>query len=281
MNKVVAIGAGIGGACICIFFVILTACLSVLNFFNTDTTNSDIEDEYVKNNSKYSNLYLPVVSKNIKNNDGYVTLSRIVKLYNENTSFSFAEIYSDNLDKINKQMKPLDEVCDMKKYNNISLCNNINEQDNNLSSKPFSKPIDFSKVTVTSYFMQERIVYGKSDVHGAWDLAASNGTPVYAVCDGIIEVSSFKYLSNSIDKNGGYGNYIKLRCDVPSATYYVIYGHLYPNSSKVKKGMNVSQGKQIASVGTTGYSTGPHLHFEVQTNDKKKVDGMNLINFNT
>ena len=169
----------------------------------------------------------------------------------------------------------------MKKYNNMSLCNNINEQDNNLSSKPFSKPIDFNKVTVTSYFMQERIVYGKSDVHGAWDLAASNETPVYAVCDGIIEVASFKYLSNSIDKNGDYGNYIKLRCDVPSATYYVIYGHLYPNSSKVKKGMNVSQGKQLASVGTTGYSTGPHLHFEVQTNDKKKVDGMNLINFNT
>ena len=108
MNKVLAIGAGIGGVCICIFFVILTACLSVLNFFNTDTTNSDIEDEYVKNNSKYSNLYLPVVSKNIKNNDGYVTLSRIVKFYNEDSSFSFDEIYSDNLDKINKQMKILD-----------------------------------------------------------------------------------------------------------------------------------------------------------------------------
>ena len=56
--------------------------------------------------------------------------------------------------------------------------------------------------------------------------------------------------------------------------------HLYPHSGKVKVNDRVSQGQQIAEVGTTGYSTGNHLHFQVSNSKNNVVDGLSLINFN-
>ena len=55
---------------------------------------------------------------------------------------------------------------------------------------------------------------------------------------------------------------------------------MYPSSAKIKAGDIIQQGKQLAEVGTTGYSTGPHLHFQVQNNDGLLVDGMSLVDFN-
>ena len=146
-------------------------------------------------------------------------------------------------------------------------------------NKPFVPPIDFSKATVTSFFMEERIVFGKADVHSAWDLAAGNKTPVKAVCDGDVIQVSFKYSENVTDKNGGGGNQIKIKCEVDEdVTYTVWYAHLYPGTAKVKENDKVTVGQEIAGVGTTGYSTGPHLHFQVQYNGNN-VDGMSLIDF--
>lgn len=248
-----------------------------MDFFEEDEADVNFTD-YVANNYKYANEYTSVVNKNIKNGNGYVPLSRIVYFYSENNSLTFEELYLDNLDSNLKQTKPIKEVCLMDKYKNMNACKNISISDT--GSKIFSKPIDFSKITVTSFFMQQRIVYGKSDVHSAWDLAASNQTPIYSVCDGTVEKVSFKYSSNVIDKKGGAGNQIRIKCSIGGTTYHIIYGHLYPNSAKVKVGDYVESGDQIAGVGTTGYSTGPHLHFEVYLNNKDRIDGMDLISFN-
>lgn len=63
--------------------------------------------------------------------------------------------------------------------------------------------------------MEERVVYGKANVHKAWDIASSAQSPVYSTCDGTIEKVSFPYSSNSIDTNDKQGgNIIKLSCEV-------------------------------------------------------------------
>ena len=73
---------------------------------------------------------------------------------------------------------------------------------------------------------------------------------------------------------------ISIQCEVGNEnSYQVIYGHLYPNSQRVSVGDDVNHWTQIAEVGTTGYSTGSHLHYEVKINNKL-VDGMSLIDFN-
>jgi putative secreted M23 family peptidase len=66
-------------------------------------------------------------------------------------------------------------------------------------------------------------------------------------------------------------NNIKISCEIEKIKYIVWYAHLFPNISLVSVGDKVSVGQKIAEVGTTGYSTGTHLHFQVI------IDGKNVV----
>ena len=90
----------------------------------------------------------------------------------------------------------------------------------------------------------------------------------------------FNQTKNETDKNNGLGNYIEIDYDYEGKIYTVIYSHLYPKSTKLKEGEIVYRNQKIAEVGTTGYSTGNHLHFQVSLNGNK-IDGLNLIDFSS
>lgn len=93
--------------------------------------------------------------------------------------------------------------------------------------------------------------------HKGIDIGAPKGTPIYAVADGVV--------SRSKANPGGFGWYIVIDHGNGLETWY---GHMYPETVKVKVGQKVSQGQQIAAVGNNGRSTGPHLHFEIRINGK-------------
>lgn len=279
-SKAKKIILGSSAGLIIMALIILVPCLMVIDFFGANVT-----DDYVENNSEYASLYLPVVNKNIKEGNGYVSLSRILYFYLEDDKLTFDEIYKDNLDNDLKQVKPISEVCKLKKYKNFQGCSissfDVVNQINDIQLKPFIFPIDLSKITITSFFKHERVIYDEANVHNAWDFGADNETPVLSVCNGEVTTVSFPYNENKMDKsdtNGG--NHIEIKCDIDEDLKYIVYyAHLYPNSSKVKEGDKVKQKQQIASVGTTGYSTGPHLHFQVQTEEGNLLDGMSLVDF--
>jgi murein DD-endopeptidase MepM/ murein hydrolase activator NlpD len=90
--------------------------------------------------------------------------------------------------------------------------------------------------------------------HAAVDLAASTGTPVKAASDGKVSALGF---------NSTYGKFIVLSHD---NNYQTMYAHL--NAVSVKQGERVTQGVKIGEVGSTGYSTGPHLHFAMYKNGR-------------
>jgi murein DD-endopeptidase MepM/ murein hydrolase activator NlpD len=92
-------------------------------------------------------------------------------------------------------------------------------------------------------------------IHGynAVDFGAPVGTPIYAAAGGQV------IISRTGGWNGGYGNYVVIKHDNGSQTLYA-----HANSVSVSSGEWISQGDQIATVGNTGRSTGPHLHFEVR-----------------
>jgi murein DD-endopeptidase MepM/ murein hydrolase activator NlpD len=101
------------------------------------------------------------------------------------------------------------------------------------------------------------ITQGMHDKYGV-DIGAPTGTPVYASLGGSVELARMGY-------NGGYGNYIIIRH--PSSVtgqgeVQTLYAHL--SQINVSTGQSVSQGSVIGRVGSTGRSTGPHLHFEMR-----------------
>ena len=94
--------------------------------------------------------------------------------------------------------------------------------------------------------------------HSGTDISASKGTPVYAVYSG--NVCTVKSLKDS------YGKHVIIKCNVDGKTVYMYYAHL--DSFNVNVGDVVKTGQQIGRVGSTGNSSGPHLHFEVRNSSK-------------
>ena len=94
-------------------------------------------------------------------------------------------------------------------------------------------------------------------MHKGVDFAAPTGTPVYAGGNGVIEY---------VGRNGGYGKYIRIRHD---STYKTAYAHLNGYKKGISSGVRVKQGDVIGYVGSTGKSTGPHLHYEIIVNGKQ------------
>ena len=106
-------------------------------------------------------------------------------------------------------------------------------------------------------------ISGYTRLHKGTDFAAPTGTPVYAAGHGIVERSS---------RYGGYGKYVRIR---HANGYKTAYAHLSRYGRGVKKGRRVRQGDIIGYVGSTGRSTGPHLHYEVIVNGRH-VNAMSL-----
>ena len=107
-------------------------------------------------------------------------------------------------------------------------------------------------------------VTGERRMHKGVDFAAPTGKPIFAAADGVVTDAGWT--------NGGYGNIVELRHSDGSVTLYAHTSRVY-----VSKGQVVNRGQAIAEVGTTGRSTGPHLHFEVQPDGKNAVDPMDYL----
>lgn len=114
-------------------------------------------------------------------------------------------------------------------------------------------PIDGARLS-SGFGTRKHPVLGYRKAHKGVDFAAARGTPIYAAGDGVIERAN---------RYGSYGNYVRIR---HSQGYSTAYAHLNGFRRGLKAGMRVEQGDVIGYVGTTGRSTGPHLHYEVLKN---------------
>jgi len=115
-------------------------------------------------------------------------------------------------------------------------------------------PINGARLS-SKYGNRKHPILGYTKMHRGLDFAAPSGTPIFAAGDGIIEKAGW---------NGSYGKYIRIR---HTGTYKTAYAHLSGYHKNIKIGRRVLQGKIIGYVGTTGRSTGPHLHYEVIKNN--------------
>ena len=117
-------------------------------------------------------------------------------------------------------------------------------------------PINGARLS-SSFGMRKHPIDGFNKMHRGTDFAAPKGTPIMASGNGIIKKASWC---------GGGGNCVKIR---HNSTYQTIYAHMSKFARGIKSGVRVKQGQIIGYVGSTGKSTGPHLHYEVIVNGKK------------
>ncbi len=114
-----------------------------------------------------------------------------------------------------------------------------------------SSPVQFSRIS-SGFSMRFHPILQKWRAHLGTDFAASTGTPARTVGDGVVEFAGVQ---------NGYGNVIFIKHRNNTET---VYAHL--SKIMVKRGQNVGQGETIGLVGSSGWATGPHLHFEVRVN---------------
>ena len=117
-------------------------------------------------------------------------------------------------------------------------------------------PINGARLS-SSFGMRKHPIDGFNKMHRGTDFAAPKGTPIMASGNGIIKKAGWC---------GGGGNCVKIR---HNSTYETIYAHMSKFARGIKNGVRVKQGQTIGYVGSTGKSTGPHLHYEVVVNGKK------------
>ena len=134
-----------------------------------------------------------------------------------------------------------------------------------VSNSGFIYPVPSAYSRITTY-----MYYSSGQYHGAVDFGSGgiNGQPVYAVADGVVVTA--KALNYS------YGNYIIIAHD---NGLYTLYAHGQAGSIRVSEYQRVTQGQQIMNVGSTGNSTGPHLHFEVRTSPGLYNNRVNPVNY--
>jgi murein DD-endopeptidase MepM/ murein hydrolase activator NlpD len=123
-------------------------------------------------------------------------------------------------------------------------------------------PLDGARVT-SKFGLRIHPIYGSAKMHGGIDFGAPTGTPIYASGNGVVEVASMR---------GGAGNMVRVNHDNGWSTHYF---HLHRFAPGLLVGQRVAQGQTIGEVGSTGASTGPHLHYELLV-EGKKVDPLSV-----
>ena len=117
-------------------------------------------------------------------------------------------------------------------------------------------PINGARLS-SSFGLRKHPILGYNKLHQGTDFAAPTGAPIMASGAGVI-LRAQKYK--------GYGNYVSIK---HNKTFVTAYGHMSKYGRGIKKGVRVTQGQIIGYVGSTGMSTGPHLHYEVIKNGKR------------
>jgi murein DD-endopeptidase MepM/ murein hydrolase activator NlpD len=138
-----------------------------------------------------------------------------------------------------------------------------NSKGQSLRKTVLRSPLNYARVTS---FFGNRLhpITRRYRQHQGVDYGAPSGTPVSAIADGTVQRASW---------NGGYGNFVQVR---HSGGLVSCYGHLSRYGPGVKAGRGVRQGQTIGYVGSTGFSTGPHLHFEIRR-DGSPVNPLKVI----
>ena len=250
-------------------------------YFTRDLKNNEFNSKILKKNLKKiiaykeskitSSLYQSALSLKVKPN----IIIEFARLYGFQVDFqrdiwkddSFQIIYEEFLNKDEEIVETGNIIFanlnlqneDLKLYRHEYEKNKIDYFDENGKSmrKTLMKtPINGARLS-SSFGKRKHPILGFTKMHTGTDFAAPTGTPILASGDGLVVRAQWC---------GGGGNCVKIK---HNRVYQTVYAHMSKFGKGIKKGARVKQGQIIGYVGSTGLSTGPHLHYEVIENGKK------------
>ena len=242
-----------------------------LNVFIAE--NIAVEKKYLKTKlESHSKEYLitnSLYSDGIKNNIPIEILTKLIRLYSFDLDFQ-RDIKKDTKVSISYDSKNIEDR-DQQYFGDINYAlieikknkleyfkfktdegfiDYFNKKGENVKKSILKTPIDGARLSST-FGIRKHPILGYNKMHRGVDFAASKGTSVFAGGNGTIEFAG---------KNGGYGNYIRIR---HNNEYKTAYAHLLGFKKGISTGIRVNQGNVIGYVGSSGRSTGPHLHYEI------------------
>lgn len=168
-----------------------------------------------------------------------------------NTEISITQKHNSLIREMHEQIKQIDHVAEIQKKDFESLLKQLEDQKNLLASTPAIRPV--AKGWISSKFGYRVSPFtGRKEFHKGIDFATQQGEPIFATADGVVTFANKKgLLGKTIILDHGHG--IMTR-----------YGHAFKILKK--RGDRVKKGDIIALVGSTGRSTGPHVHYDVRLN---------------
>ena len=246
-------------------------------FFSKKITKNFTKKIVYKETIIQDSLYNSAINLGIKPN----VIVEFARLYGFQVDFqrdiwkddSFQIIYEEFTDENNKIIDTGDII-----FANLNLQNNdlqlyryeyeknkvdfFDENGKSIKKTLMKTPINGARLS-SSYGKRKHPILGYTKLHTGTDFAAPTGTPIMASGDGKVTKAGWC---------GGGGNCVKIK---HNSKYQTVYAHMSKFGRGIKRGVRVKQGQIIGYVGSTGMSTGPHLHYEVIENGKK-VNSQNL-----
>ena len=226
--------------------------------------------EVVVRNVIKNNLYSSAVDVNVEPN----IIIEFARIYGFEVDFQrdirkgdWFEIFYEKFEDENNKVRDTGKIIYASMFVNgeeISLYNFKDKNDEeyyDIKGKSITKslmktPINGARLS-SSFGMRKHPILGYNKMHRGTDFAAVSGTPIMASGSGTVTRARWC---------GGGGNCVKIK---HNSTYETIYAHMKSFAKGIKEGKKVKQGQIVGYVGSTGMSTGPHLHYEVIVNGKK------------
>ena len=251
-----------------------TASIEIIKFKNDFIVKENIlqlyKKEVVIKNVIKNNLYSSAVDSGVEPNI-IVEFARIfgfeVDFQRDIRKGDWFEIFYEKFEDDNNKVRDTGKIIYASMFVNgeeINLYNfkyNNEEEYYDIKGKSITKslmktPINGARLS-SSFGMRKHPILGYNKMHRGTDFAAPSGTPIMASGSGTVTRARWC---------GGGGNCVKIK---HNSTYETIYAHMKSFAKGIKEGRKVKQGQIIGYVGSTGLSTGPHLHYEVIVNGKK------------
>ena len=261
-------------------FKIQTDSKNEIIFYKTENSNDFISKKIEKNFTKKlvyketiitTSLYNSAIKLGIKPN----VIIEFARLYGFQVDFqrdvwkndSFQIIYEEFVNDKNKVVDTGEIIFANLKLQNSDLqlykheyeknkTDYFDENGKSIKKTLMKTPINGARLS-SSYGKRKHPILGYTKMHLGTDFAAPKGTPIMASGDGKVTKAGWC---------GGGGNCVKIK---HNSTYQTVYAHMSKFGRGIKRGVRVKQGQIIGYVGSTGLSTGPHLHYEVIENGKK------------